>query len=333
LGGFPAPGGHDLFEKGIWSVTPSCRRLVFVVLAVSLIFSSCDSFEQPQEKVLLRVGEREITVAALNKEIKRMTYEMEMTGRLAEGLLEPLLESLIERYLILEYGREQGIAVSEFEVESAVKEIRKAYSDKDFQEMLLQGYIDFEDWKEGVRERLLIKKIMEKVSEDVKAVSFQEIKAYYEENVEEFKQPGMVKFRQIVMGTKEEAEGILKQLQEGENMAELALTASKKPGMEEVGEPTWVAADSLETSMKKAVFALEVGEISGVVETPYGFHVFELLEKRPKGIKTLPDALAEIESKLSSQREEQFYRAWVRRLKETIPVQVNQELLNKLELG
>jgi parvulin-like peptidyl-prolyl isomerase len=252
---------------------------------------------------------------------------------LEESMMKPLLDRLIERYLILEYGKEQGIAVSEEEVETAVKEIRKDYSDKDFQEMLLQGYIDFQDWKEGLRERLLMEKIMERVSEDVKAVSFQEIKAYYDENLEEFRQPPMVKFRQIVTSTKEEAADLLKRLREGEDMAELAKTASRKPGMEQAGEPTWVTGESLEPSMEKAVFSLEVDEISGVVETPYGFHIFQVLDKRPGGLKTLPDALAEIESKLSCQRREELFRKWVRHLRETVPVQVNQELLNSLELG
>jgi parvulin-like peptidyl-prolyl isomerase len=262
-----------------------------------------------------------------------MTYDMEMTGPLATTALAPLLDRLIERHLILEYGKQQGIAVSEGEVASAVKEIRKDYSDKDFQEMLLQGYIDFEDWKDGLRERLLMRKIMEKVSENMKAVSFQEIKAYYDENPKEFKQPAMVKFRQMVTSTKEDAEAILKRLREGEDMAELAVTTARKPGMEAVGEPTWIAGDSLEASMKKAVFALEPGDISGVVKTPYGFHVLEVLEKRPEGVKTLPEALAEIEAKLSCQRKEAFFRRWVRDLRETYPVQINRELLNRLELG
>jgi len=314
-------------------VSASHHRLVSIVFAVSLLLFSCDSFEQPEDRAVITVGEREITLEDLKKEIKRMTYDMEMTGPLAESALEPLLDRLIERSLMLEYGKEQGIAVSEAEVESAVKEIRKDYSDKDFQEMLLQGYIDFEDWKDGLRERLFMKKIMEKVSEDMKAVSFQEIKAYYDENPEEFKQPAMVRFRQIVTSTQEEAEAFLNRLREGEDMADLAATTARKPGMEAVGEATWIAGDSLESSMKKAVFSLEVGEISGVVKTPYGFHVFEVLEKRPEGMKTLPEALAQIEAKLSCQRKEAFYRKWVRDLRETFPVQINHELLNTLELG
>jgi parvulin-like peptidyl-prolyl isomerase len=304
-----------------------------MVFAVFLLLFSCEPFEQPEDRVVLTVGETEMTLEALHREIKRMTYDMEMTAPMAASALEPLLDRLIERYLILEYGKQQGIAVSEGEVESAVKEIQKDYSGKDFQEMLLQGYIDFEDWKDGLRERLLMKKIMEKVSENMKAVSFQEIKAYYDENPEEFNQPAMVKFRQMVTRTKEEAEAILKRLKEGEDMAGPAVTTARKPGMEAVGEPAWIAADSLEKSMKKAVLALEPGEISGVVKTPYGFHVLEVLEKRPEGVKTLPEALAEIEAKLSCQRKEAFFRRWVRDLRETYPVQINRELLNTLELG
>ena len=304
-----------------------------IVFAVSLLLFSCDSFEQPEDRVVITVGDREITQEALKKDIKRMTYDMEMTGPLAVSALKPLLDRLIERSLILEYGKQQGIAVSQEEVESAVKEIRKDYSDKDFQEMLLQGYIDFEEWKAGLRERLFIEKVMEKVSEDMKAVSFQEIKAYYDENPEEFKQAAGVKFRQIVTSTKEEAEAVLKRLREGEDMAAVAVTTAMKPGMEEVGEPTWIAEDSLEESMKKAVSSLKEGEISGVVKTPYGFHVLEVLEKRPEAMKTLPEALAEIEAKLSSKRKEAFYRQWIQNLRETFPVQINHELLNRLELG
>ncbi|MEJ2724316.1 MAG: peptidyl-prolyl cis-trans isomerase [Deltaproteobacteria bacterium] len=313
-------------------MTASHQRLVYLAFAVSLLVSSCE-IEQPEEKVVLTVGKREVTAGVLKKQIKRMTSDMEMTERLGGDVLEPMLERLIERYLVLEYGKEQGIVVSEKEVEGAVKEIRNAYSDKDFQEMLLQGYMDLEEWKEGVRERLLMKKIMEEVSEDMNAVPFQEIKAYYEENLEEFKQPAMVRFRQMVTSTKDEAAEIVKRLREGEDMAKLAMTSPRKPGMEEVGEPTWIARDNLEASMEKAIFSLEVGEISDVVETAYGFHVFEVLEKRPEGIKTLPDAMAEIESRLSCQRKERLYRKWVRHLRETFPVQINRELLNTLELG
>lgn len=274
-----------------------------------------------------------MTVEQLKKEIKRMTYEMEMRGQLPEDVLEPLLNRITERYLILEYGKEEGIVISEGELDAAVKEIQKAYSEKDFQEMLLQGYIDFDDWKESIRERLLIKKILEDVSGDMTAVSFQEIKAYYDAHREEFNRPAQVKFRQTVTGSKAEAEEILGRLNDGEDMGELIMKSSKKPGMENVGEPTWITRDSLDETMGKVLFSLGVGEISGVVETAYGFHIFQVLEKQPEGTKTLPEAVAEIESKLSGQRKEAFFRTWLRDLRDAIPVKINRELLNTLELG
>jgi peptidyl-prolyl cis-trans isomerase C len=309
------------------------HRVVYVLFAFAVLVSSCDSFRQTEEKVVLTVGSTEITVEQLKKEIKRMTYEMETRGKLAEDVLEPLVNRITERYLILEYGKDEGIVISEGELDAAVKEIRKAYSEKDFQEMLLQGYIDFDDWKEGIRERLLMKKIMEDVSGDMTAVSFQEIKAYYDAHPEEFNRPAQVKFRQTVTGTKAEAVEILRRLNDGEDMGELIMESSKKPGMENVGQPTWIDRDSLELAMGKVLFSLDVGEISGVVETPYGFHVFQVLEKQPEGTKTLPEAVAEIESKLSCQRKEAFFSTWLQDLRDTIPIKINREVLNTLELG
>jgi FKBP-type peptidyl-prolyl cis-trans isomerase (trigger factor) len=49
------------------------------------------------------------------------------------------VEKLVDHYLILEYGRQEGIEVSDQDLEKVVREIRKDYSEKDFQEILLRG--------------------------------------------------------------------------------------------------------------------------------------------------------------------------------------------------
>ncbi|MGD2125740.1 MAG: peptidyl-prolyl cis-trans isomerase [Desulfobacteraceae bacterium] len=309
------------------------KRFLCLLTATPIFFLACGIFDRPEERIVITVGSRDITFQKLRREIKRMSYEMEITGQAAHQVLEPLVNKIIDHYLILEYGKERGIHVSKVELKSALDDIQKEYSKEDFQEMLLQGYIDFEAWKEALRERLLIKKIIQKVSEEVTPVSSQEIKAYYDSHHDEFRSPEMVKFRQMVTKTREEAEGVLKRLAAGGDMTELSMKYSKKPGMENVGELSWIARGDLEESMEKAIFSLEVGEISDVVETPYGFHIFQVVEKRPEGFKALPEALAEVESKLSRQRKEEFYREWLKSLRDLIPVKVDHELLNTLELG
>ena len=155
---------------------------------------------------------------------------------------------------------------------------------------------------------------------------------YFDANQEEFKRPIMVKFRQIVIRTREEAQNIRKRLMQGEDMSQLAREYSIAPEADNGGEVGWVAEDNLEASMAKAIFSLPIGKISPVVETAYGFHIFKVLSKRPAGFQSLPEAITEIESKLNYEKEAQFYKKWLKDLRATFPVKINEDLMKTLEL-
>jgi parvulin-like peptidyl-prolyl isomerase len=82
--------------------------------------------------------------------------------------------------------------------------------------------------------------------------------------------------------------------------------------------------------MEKVLFSLRVGELSRVVETPYGYHIFKVVEKKPEGLKSLPEAMQGIEARLIVQKKELFYRRWLARLKILYPVKVNQKIMQTL---
>jgi parvulin-like peptidyl-prolyl isomerase len=85
--------------------------------------------------------------------------------------------------------------------------------------------------------------------------------------------------------------------------------------------------------MEKAIFSLPVGKISGIVKTPYGYHIFKVLERRPAGSKNLQEAMGEIESTLKLQKRTAFYRKWINELETRFPVTINQELLKAMEIS
>jgi len=93
-------------------------------------------------------------------------------------------------------------------------------------------------------------------------------------------------------------------------------------------EPT-----ELEESMEKVVFSLKVGQLSSVIKTPYGFHIFEVLERRPEGERSLPEAMPEIESKLFQSKRDEVYKDWLQDLRRKIAVEVNYNLINQLEFS
>jgi peptidyl-prolyl cis-trans isomerase C len=259
---------------------------------------------------------------------------MGVTDQEVNYVIDPLVSKLVDHYLILEYGRQNGITVSEKELEIAVEDIKKDYPEEAvFQQMLLQRYLDYEKWKEGLKQQLLVHKIMSKASENITPVTFLEIKTYFDTHRNQFTRPQMVKFSQIVTRTKDEAEDIRKRLKKGENLDDLAKKYSSTPEAENGGEVGWVSKGELHESIEKAIFSLPIGRISRVTKTPYGYHIFKVQSKRPKGFKSLSEAMNEIESELFRQKQEAFHERWLIQLKGLFPVQINKEALAALELG
>lgn len=275
------------------------------------------------------MGSRSVTREDLRAQLKTVAYEQEGTGK---GRLDSLIERVVDHYLVLEYGKQQGIWVSDEELEGLAREIKKDYAEKDFQDLLLKGFVGYAQWKEGLREQLLIRKITKKASEALPPVSMEEIKVYYDSHPEEFRRPAMVRFRQIVTSTREEADNLQKRLAQGGDMAATVVGSSRVPASAGSSEPGWFAKGDLDESIEKVVFSLPVGQVSGVVETPYGFHLFEVLGKKPEGVRSLAEAMREIEAKLLGEKQEAFYSHWLQELRTTIPVNINRELLKELEL-
>jgi parvulin-like peptidyl-prolyl isomerase len=306
------------------------KRLLFLLAALVAAWPACDVLDRPAERAVITVGSFKVTPEELKDQWKRIDFEPGLTSK---ERFDALMQRVVDHYLILEYAKQQGLSVTDEELEGAVKEIRKDYAEKDFQELLLKGYIDYGEWKEELRERLLIKKVISKASAASPEVTLEEMKAYYDSHLEEFRRPAMVRFQQIVTRTKEEADNLQKRLAQGGDMAATVAQSFKVPDSAGTPEPGWFAKGDLDESIEKAVFSLPLGRVSGVVETPYGFHIFEVLERKPEGVTSFHDAMKEIETKLRAERREAFYPEWLQGLRKAIPVKIDRKLLKEVELG
>jgi peptidyl-prolyl cis-trans isomerase D len=124
----------------------------------------------------------------------------------------------------------------------------------------------------------------------------------YNDQIDSFRTPDRVRVRHILIKTqgkpKEEApilrakaEQILTQLKAGGNFAELAKKYSEDPGSaEKGGELGWVTHGQMVPSFEKACFSLKPGELSGIVDTEYGYHIVQVEEKQEAHTETFDEA-------------------------------------------
>ncbi len=159
-------------------------------------------------------------------------------------------------------------------------------------------------------------------------VKDEEVAAYYEQNKTALYSPRQFKLRHILVRTdevgtveekqtkREACESLLNDLKEGKDFAALAEAKSEdKATVNRGGDLSYINADSLATAysteFEEVVMALKPGEISGVIATPYGYHLVQKMEERD--VIPLDEVEGSIRNTLISQKEEidarQFYDA------------------------
>jgi peptidyl-prolyl cis-trans isomerase D len=135
-----------------------------------------------------------------------------------------------------------------------------------------------------------------------------EIQRYYNANLDQFRLPDRVRVRHILVEIPEGADAkatdqarakaaaILKQVRAGGDFAELAKKNSQDKGTaEQGGELGWIIKGQMAAEFEKVAFAQNPGQISDLVQTPYGFHIVQTEEKDVARVKPLAEVKDEIE--------------------------------------
>lgn len=133
------------------------------------------------------------------------------------------------------------------------------------------------------------------------AVTDDAVQEIYEQTYLQAEQAEEFNASHILVESEEEAAAIVDELNGGADFAEVARTKSTGPSGPNGGQLGWFAAGMMVPEFQTAVEELEVGAISGPVQTQFGWHVIILNEKRTKEAPALDAVRGEIENQLSQQ--------------------------------
>jgi len=308
------------------------RYFVFSFLCIFFLLTwpACSSKTGSSQGVVIRVGDRFITVGDIEGIVNITSLENGISKRAVWSSINSLVGRIVNDSLILEYGRDTGITLSELELERAIQDIVKDYPESSFEETLLTNCIDYDEWKERLREKLLIKKVVKKQAESLAPISSQAIKSYYQERKEDFRHPPRAKFIHIVTRTSREAQAVLTRVEGSEDVAKIVKEQSIRSGIQGDSAMNWTTKDMLPDPLSDILFSIPVGKPSSIIETPYGFHIIKVLQREPEGIKGLLEVMGEIENRLLSEAIERHYTAWLSQLRNDYAITVNYTLLDRI---
>jgi len=220
-----------------------------------------------------------------------------------------VLEELIKNELLTQILNEQTPAPAQAEIDNNMKAIRtqtEANGSGTLEDQLAKQGMAMADFQKQVGLRLRFKQWADTL------VNEKDISQYFEGHKSEFDQvqashillqfpPDMDEKKKAELRAK--AEEIRKEVVSGKDFAELAAKYSDCPSKQKGGDlGHFPRQGAMVEPFAAAAFALEVGQISPVVETQFGYHIIKVTDRKKGEDKKLPDVAMAIRTKLINQR-------------------------------
>lgn len=220
-----------------------------------------------------------ITTADLESELRRMSPEVRLAMLRNPDDMGRMSSNLLLRRVLAKQAEEAGL-------------------DKDMlNQATLRIVVD------RVLSEMQLVRLDEKVKVNDQALTDRAL-SLYKANAKRFERPAEVRIRHILLangsGTREQAEQLLADLKKGADFEKMAREKSNDPGSAaKGGDLGFFAAGRMVKSFEDAAFALKTpGELSGVVESQFGFHILQLVESRPAGTQSFEDVKAELKNEV-----------------------------------
>jgi hypothetical protein len=122
------------------------RSLISGLCLIPFFAVACGMVDQAEDNVVIIVGTSHITADKLKTDMAFIGAGIEMPLQQDNKIRDQVIEQCINHYLIVEYGKQNNIIISEKELQNALEDAKKEYSDDAFEEALLREYIDIEQW-------------------------------------------------------------------------------------------------------------------------------------------------------------------------------------------
>jgi peptidyl-prolyl cis-trans isomerase SurA len=286
------------------------------------------SASQVEDRIMAVVNQDLIMLSEMKRELapelERITreYRGEEQVRRLKAAESMVLTAMIERKLQLQAAKARSIDVTDQEVKQAVVQLKQ------------QGEkIDSNDPTsvKGVRDQLILLRVVDIEVRNSVMVADPEMKRYYNEHRDRFALPEEYTLSQILVKpsspddlaqARGKVKAILDLLKRGESFEDLALRFSDGLNASRGGRLGLVRQGELLPAIERGVANLVPGGISDVIESPEGFHLVRLEDKKPKQFRPFEEVRQEIQTLVFQQKSEDLFQTWLAALKNKAYIEI-----------
>jgi foldase protein PrsA len=236
-----------------------------------------------------------------------------------DQLKTEVMQFLIQAEWVQQEAEAQGVKVTDQQIKRSFEDQKKQAfpNDKAYKQFLEQSGMTEADILFRVRLDQLQQKLTQKVTNDAKKVTDQDVEAYYEKNEKRFAQPERRDLLVVLTKTEAQADRAKKALQDGQSWKRVVKRysideASKAQG----GKQPAVTQGQQEKELDQAIFAARKGQLEGPIKTQFGWEVFEVEKITPASQQTLEESKETIRNLLRSQGQQKALDDFIKEFRE-----------------
>ncbi len=280
-----------------------------------------------------------ITRGEYDSEMSRFERQMAMSGQAsspedASEMKKRVLEGLVDRELLKQESKKQGISVDDAEVTQQIAGLRQKFStEKEFTDTLSKMNLTEADLQTQLRQDLGIRKLIDQQVAAKVTITPEEAKAFYASHPELFKAPESVRASHILIKVepnasaedkakaRERITAIQQRAKKGEDFAALAKETSECPSSANGGDLNFFQRGQMVGPFEEAAFSLKPGTTSDVVETQFGYHLIKVAEKKEASTISYDEIKGKLDDYLKQQKVNEQLVQYIGQLKASAKIE------------
>jgi peptidyl-prolyl cis-trans isomerase C len=296
--------------------------------------------------VIAKVNEVEIMEEEVEKEVQNIiaqhqnNFTPEQIETAKPKIRQQAVEATINKYLLNFKVSQNNIQISPEQVEQEFDAITKRFPSQDaFEDQLKQVGITGDQIKSDLEQQLKVDLLVRThISGLELKVTEQEVSGFFNDNPDNFKMPERVKASHVLFKVDPDASNDLKaqkrlelssllgKIEKGAEFANIAKQHSECPSKEQGGDLGFFDRGKMVKPFEDIAFKLNVGEVSEIVETKFGYHIIKLMERKTAETATFDEVKDKIFQHLVAVKEQDAFVQYIETLRKAANIDYGPEV-------
>ncbi|MBT5470586.1 MAG: hypothetical protein HOK41_08275 [Nitrospina sp.] len=301
-------------------------------------------------KLVARVNGVEIESKYIEFRLNQISRKVNrpLTVQEKTSIVKDLIEKEVVRELVNQQGKKENLEIDNELIEKELAALRATYSsEEEFNTALTARNINLEDIKKSMQIDINARQLLNEQIKGKITIADNEVKKYYDDNKPKFVRPEAYHTRHILAAyfppealrnqtikelqknkeyfarlAEEKIDKVVDELKKGADFEELAKTHSDdESSRDNGGDLDFIYKGVFEASFDEAAGKLKPGETSGKIQTRFGFHVIQLIDKKPSETATFDEMKPGIQKHLFMEEAKKQVAAYVEKLRQTAKIE------------